>query len=250
MEKINLLKNLGFTEYEARVYIALSELGPSKAREIAEYSKVPRNKTYEILKDLEKKNKIQILPITPKKYKILNMDQLKKEVDDKKEKLHEVGKKLDKFIEESRKPRLSEFKEVFWIIRGKRAIIEKMKSHNKKCEKEILSINRLSKLNPANIRDMKKAIDRGTKVKMLVPNKNDNKNVVSWENIGVEIKDYNESKHGPIGTRISIFDKNTVRITFGEPDVNREEDYITLWAESPYLANILRNYFFNIWNDN
>ena len=240
MDNIQLLKNLGFSEYEARTYVALSELGPSTAKEISEYSKLPKNKTYEMLNRLEKKKKILSLPITPRKYKILDIEQQKKSI-------NVLEKTLNKFIEESSKPKLREFKEIFWVIRSKKAIIEKMTAQNKICTKEIISINRLSISNTSNLKNMKLAINKGTKVKMLVPNTRKNKHVPKWKKMGVEIRDYDESKYGPIGTRLSVFDKNIVRITFGEPDVSRDEDYITFWAESPHLANILRNYFMNIW---
>ena len=249
MNNIDILKNLGFTEYEARTYVALTELGPSTAKEISEYSKLPKNKTYEMLNRLEKNKKVISLPITPRKYKVLDINQLKDEVKEKKKQVNLIEKNLNKFIEESSKPKLKEFKEIFWIIRGKKAIIEKMTNQNKTCKKEILSINKLSTANPVNLRNMKIAIDNGTKVKMLVPDIKHNKLIKKWLAIGCMIKEYNEKKYGPIGTRISIFDKNTVRITFGEPDVNRVEDYITLWAESPHLANIMRNYFYNIWRN-
>ncbi len=248
MHNINLLKKLGFTEYEARTYVALSELGPSTAKEISEYSKLPKNKTYEMLNKLENKEKIVSLPVTPRKYKILDINQLKENVTDQKKQINLIEKKLNKFIEESSKPKLKEFKEIFWIIRGKKAIIEKMTNQNKKAKKEILSINRLSTANPVNLRNMKIAINNGAKVKFLAPDLKNNKQALKWQSIGCELRDYDEIKYGPIGTRIGVFDKKIVRITFGEPDVNREEDYITLWAESPHLANILRNYFMNIWN--
>ncbi|MBT3720290.1 TrmB family transcriptional regulator [archaeon] len=247
MDSLNLLKNLGFTEYEARVYLALSELGPSGAKEISNYSKLPRNKTYEMLNKLEKNKKIVSLPVSPKKFKILDINQLKEEVSQRKKSINLLEKNLGKFIEESNKPKLTEFKEIFWIIRSKKAIIQKMSAQNKLCKKEILSINRLSISNPVNLRNMKNSISNGLKAKMLVPNTKENTHVKKWIDIGVEIREYNESKFGPIGTRLSVFDKNTVRITFGEPEVYNDEDYITLWAESPHLANILRNYFMNIW---
>lgn len=247
MDNLELLKKLGFTEYESRVYLTLSELGPSSAKEISDYSKLPRNKTYEMLNRLEKKKKIISLPITPKKFKILDISQLKDEIEIQKKSLIILEKRLDELIVENAKPKLKEFKEIFWIIRGKKSIIEKMSLENKKCKKEILSINRLSTSNPVNLRNMKHSVDNGTKIKMLVPNIENNPHVKKWKSIGVEIREYDETKFGPIGTRLSVFDNNIVRITFGEPDVNREEDYMTLWAESPHLANILKNYFMNIW---
>jgi sugar-specific transcriptional regulator TrmB len=248
MENLMLLKSLGFTEYEARTYLALCELGPSTAREIASYSNLPRNKTYEMLKKLESKNKIQSLPVSPAKFKVLDINQLKDIVSEKKKNIANLEDNLNRLIEESTKPKLKDFKEIFWIIRGKKAIVDKMTKQNLLTRSELLSINRLSVINPVNLRNMKTAIKNGAKVKMLVPfTKNRLKNIKKWASLGVEIKNYDEKRFGAIGTRISVFDKKVVRITFGEPDVSRDEDYITLWAESPHLANILRDYFYGIW---
>jgi sugar-specific transcriptional regulator TrmB len=248
MENFKLLKSLGFTEYEARVYLALCDLGPCTAKEISDYSNLPRNKTYEMLRKLESKNRIQSLPVSPAKFKILDINQLKDIISEKKKELLKIESNVNRLIEESSKPKSKDFKEIFWIIRGKKAIINKMKEQNLKTKNELLSINRLSVANPINLKNMKIAIKKETKVLMLVPNiKKNIRNVKKWQAIGVDIREYDEKRFGAIGTRISVFDKKTVRITFGEPDVSRDEDYITLWAESPYLANIMRNYFYGIW---
>lgn len=250
MDNLNLLKNLGFTQYESRVYLALSQLGPSTAREISDYSKLPRNKTYEMLNKLEKNKKIISLPISPKKFKILDINQLKETVLEQKKSVNALEKTLNKFIEKSNKPKLNEFKEIFWIIQGKQAITKKMSLQNKLTKKEILSLNKLSVANPTNLRNMKSAIDNGVKAKMLVPfNNKVISNIKKWENVGVEIRKYDEIKWGPIGTRFSVFDKSIVRITFGEPDVSNTENYISLWAQSPHFANMMRSYFMNIWNN-
>ena len=177
MDNISLLTNLGFTEYEARTYVALSDLGPSTAKEISNYSKLPKNKTYEMLLKLEKKKKVITLPITPRKYKLLDINQLKTDIEEKKKSLLDIEKNLSKFIEESSRPKFNDFKEIFWIIRGKKAIIDKMAAQNALTKKEILSINRLSISNSANLRQMKKAITSGVKVKMLVPNIKDNQHI-------------------------------------------------------------------------
>lgn len=52
MAKIDLLKEFGFKEREATVYIALLELGEAKVHEIARKSHISRSSTYEILEKL------------------------------------------------------------------------------------------------------------------------------------------------------------------------------------------------------
>ncbi|NTV23472.1 MAG: TrmB family transcriptional regulator [Nanoarchaeota archaeon] len=246
MDNLSLLKSVGFTEYGARAYLALSELGPSTVNEIAYHSKLPRNKAYEILSRLESEGRIASLPVTPRKYKIVDTGSLKKDIQEKKKRLNQLEKDVDRFIQESARPRLNEFREIVWIIRGKKGIIDKMNSQNRKSRQEIISLNRLSVASPKLLKDMQSCISRGVKVKMLVPPGNI-KNRELWVKTGVEIRTYDEKIFGAVGTRFSVFDKSIARITFGEPDVLKEEDYITIWAESHHLANILRGYFFEIW---
>jgi len=54
-EFVEKLKTIGMTENEAKVYAVLFELKVATAREMHEISKVPRNKVYEALANLEEK---------------------------------------------------------------------------------------------------------------------------------------------------------------------------------------------------
>lgn len=49
------LQNLGLTDYETRVYVALLQRGALTASEASENTQVPYSKIYEILGNLEKK---------------------------------------------------------------------------------------------------------------------------------------------------------------------------------------------------
>ena len=52
---VRKLMLLGFSEYEARILATLAIIGPATAREIHEYSGIPRPKIYDILRKLTKK---------------------------------------------------------------------------------------------------------------------------------------------------------------------------------------------------
>ena len=62
-ENIKTLKGIGLTMYEAQAYVTLTSLISSNATEIAEESKIPRSKIYDVLKGLVKKNFIDV-PLT------------------------------------------------------------------------------------------------------------------------------------------------------------------------------------------
>ncbi|GBE04341.1 sugar-specific transcriptional regulator TrmB [bacterium BMS3Abin09] len=56
---VDKLKKVGFSEYEAKAYIALLEENPLTAYEIAKNSGIPTSKIYEVIKKLEKKRTVQ-----------------------------------------------------------------------------------------------------------------------------------------------------------------------------------------------
>ncbi len=63
-----VLTDLGLTKYEAMIYRALIKLGEAKALEIAQTSGVPREKTYQVLRELEDKDIVKRIEGKPRKW--------------------------------------------------------------------------------------------------------------------------------------------------------------------------------------
>jgi sugar-specific transcriptional regulator TrmB len=70
-ERLEKMQEYGLTEYEARTYLALLDLGTATARDIANLSRVPRTKIYSVLDDLHQKQLAEIIPERPKKYEVV-----------------------------------------------------------------------------------------------------------------------------------------------------------------------------------
>jgi sugar-specific transcriptional regulator TrmB len=62
-----LLKSMGFSEWEINTYIILVKYGPQTALELARLSKVARSKTYEVATRLRKKGLVMKVPPMPTK---------------------------------------------------------------------------------------------------------------------------------------------------------------------------------------
>jgi sugar-specific transcriptional regulator TrmB len=241
MDGLKLLKKLGFSDYESRAYLSLCRLGPSSVKEIVADSGLPRNKTYEALEKLENKNHVMILPISPRKYKITNPELLKEEI-------KEMDGAINNLIRLVEQPKNAEYKDLFWVIKGRKAIIEKLAVEDEIVKEEILSCSELNKIIYKNIRIIKEKTKSGVKVKFITPF--DKKNIEvynAWIDAGVEIRIFDEKKFGALLPRMTILDKKTGRITIGIPEVKNEEEYITLWTESRAFCNMLRNQFMNMW---
>ena len=67
MDEIQELKELGLTEYEAKVYTTLVKLGKSSSAEIAKESGVSYGKIYTVLGSLERKHLAKVVPEKTKK---------------------------------------------------------------------------------------------------------------------------------------------------------------------------------------
>lgn len=63
------LVRLGLTEYQSKVYSALTSLGPSGVTEINRFSEVPRTKVYETLQELISKGCVEFQPGRPAIYR-------------------------------------------------------------------------------------------------------------------------------------------------------------------------------------
>ena len=244
---LRMLKDLGFTEYEARAYVALAMLGPSTAKEISDESKLPRNKTYEVLRNLEKEGRVVSLPLSPRKYKIADIAILDERIRQKKEEARTLEGGLKDFVAFLSKPK-RESKEVMWVIKGQHAILEKIAAEMDRVKSETVAIVRSSKDYLPGLKATENAVKRGVRSRILGIVSRDNYHVVKkWIEAGVEFRAYDEKRFGPTGMRFGVFDKKTVRITIGKPEISDPEEYITLWIESPSLANALRQHFLNLW---
>jgi len=64
----------GLTEYQARVYLTLLDLGVATASQISPSSKVPRTRIYATMQQLHQKGLVQILPESPVRYQPVPFD--------------------------------------------------------------------------------------------------------------------------------------------------------------------------------
>lgn len=80
MEKlVDSLRTLGLTEYEARAYISLTQLGPSTPRDVAHRAKIPHPSAYDALKTLVSKGWAETVASRPTIYSPRSPDAIGRE---------------------------------------------------------------------------------------------------------------------------------------------------------------------------
>lgn len=95
-----VLTDLGLTKYEAMVYRSLIKLGEAKALEIAQTSGVPREKTYQVLRELENKGIVKRIDGKPRRWVALPPNAIFEEVITEKKK---AVVKMEKIVKEMQK---------------------------------------------------------------------------------------------------------------------------------------------------
>jgi sugar-specific transcriptional regulator TrmB len=130
---VSLMQNIGFSQYEARVYLALLQQPQVSGYEIAKISGVPASKIYAVLSKLVNREAVIAIDDEPVKYVPKPPDEILSHL--KSDYLNTVGRLNDELekIYEQHDPS----DQYIWNISGREAIIERIIEFLKKGNKQI-----------------------------------------------------------------------------------------------------------------
>lgn len=243
MDKIKFFRSLGLTEYESKIIASLINSKEASARQMSEVSHVPQNKVYPIIK---KFISLGVLAESPdKKYRLINVRAFVEERLSERE--HELENMKNSFEEVELDNQSEEAS--FEIIKGQKAVMNKIVEINENVKKEILGVQRSWKVWGSGLRVMEKLMKDKVEVKMIgLINGETKGKAAEWKDIGCKIKAYNK-KFGEFPLRFTIFDNKLARITLGKPEIPDPKDYITIITTSKPLITILRKQFLEMWKE-
>ncbi|HVL49180.1 MAG TPA: helix-turn-helix domain-containing protein [Candidatus Thermoplasmatota archaeon] len=172
--RIARLREFGLSEYAARAYLALLDLGVTEARDVSALGKVPTSKIYHVLDQLHAKGLVEILPEFPKKYAPLPfaafLDALTRE--------HETAVATIRLGREKLEEEFRIFGDAdvgdrgaFSVIRGRRNVMAKIREIMSGAESEVFVLgtprgsSRVRYLNDV-VNDV---VARGVKIRVLSP---------------------------------------------------------------------------------
>jgi len=166
---VSKLMKLGFKEYEAKVFLALSILGPSTASQIHEFSGVPRPRVYDVLKELKKKGFLEIQQSSPLIFRVPSiefvMSQIEKEVI---KTIKEVKSEIQKLKLETQVKR-----EVYTLtLYGQKSILIKIKELISNA-REVIYVGALDlEFFKPLLNDLRETHRRGVKIRLITLRKN------------------------------------------------------------------------------
>jgi HTH-type transcriptional regulator, sugar sensing transcriptional regulator len=130
---LETLKNLNFTEYEAKAYLSLLQESPLTGYAVAKNSGVPRSRIYEVLDSLVLRGDILVSPGNTPQYTPVPAKDLIQNRRIKAEENFELAEQSLAQFEQSANDR-----ENIWNIRGSNEIIDKVKACIRNATKRIL----------------------------------------------------------------------------------------------------------------
>ena len=121
------LKSLGFTKYEALVYVALLGMEAGTATEIHEASRVPRASVYPVLSRLVEKNLVAVSHTTPRRYSAIPPGE---GIENLLSRIEEEARRAEGILSEIHRKRVTVERgdqELIWSIHGEEKIASRLR---------------------------------------------------------------------------------------------------------------------------
>lgn len=240
--RLERIQEYGLTEYEARAFLALLDIGVGTAHDVAALSRVPRTKIYSVLDALHEKRLVEIIPERPKRYQPVSFDDYLENVK------HGYQSKLHK-LEADRKVMSREFAPClpveperagrFRVLKGRKNVVRRVLEMLNRATAEAVIMGshaqatRLAHFLPL----LRQRAKDGVKIRILLPV--DERNEV----VARELADVATVRHMPesSGSTIAVVDGREALLGHPIPDdghVFQGED-IAIWSDDGAIVSDL-----------
>lgn len=139
-QAVELLQQLGFKEYEAKCFVALSRLPKGSAKEISETSDVPRTRVYDAIRVLETKGLVEVQHSNPQQFRAVPISEavalLRQEYESRAEDLASVLENLEPVLPDGD----PEVTHEVWSLSGSAVIANRTEELVDAADREILLI--------------------------------------------------------------------------------------------------------------
>jgi sugar-specific transcriptional regulator TrmB len=166
-EPIEILRELGLKEYEARSFVALTRVPQGSAKEISEIAAVPRTRVYDAVDQLQSYGLVDVQHSTPQRFRAIPVEEavalLRREFDDRFDSLRESLEAVEPVGDEALESGAN-----VWTTGGEEAITSRATQFVDSAEEEIVLVldgGDDTELTPERLLDrLRAATDRGVTV--------------------------------------------------------------------------------------
>jgi sugar-specific transcriptional regulator TrmB len=166
-ETTSVLESLGFTEYEARCFVALTRLGQGTARDIAEVADVPRPRVYDSVEHLQERGLADVQDGQPRRFRATGPHDAVETI------RRDYGRRLDRLdglLPRLRSPRSREEPAGVWVVEGDEAVSDRLAALAADATDELLVVVAVADLLTEEfVGELAAAADRDVSVTLASP---------------------------------------------------------------------------------
>ncbi|ELY96586.1 TrmB family transcriptional regulator [Natrialba chahannaoensis JCM 10990] len=121
---IDAFERLGLTSYEAKVFIALQQVGSGTARDVARTTDVPRSQVYSVAESLEERGLLAVQQASPIRYRPVSIEEAQTTLRNRFER--EQERAFD-YVEQVKRDSVEEeTQEDIWTVRGRERVDDRV----------------------------------------------------------------------------------------------------------------------------
>jgi sugar-specific transcriptional regulator TrmB len=244
-EKINLLKDLGFTEYEAKIYLALLYLKKADTRTIAKETKIPQTKAYQVAKKLIERGFLKIVAGHPIMFEVVEPSiAFSKPLEELEKKSENARKVIAELQEEFQKTQKLGEEEIATYMNFE-VLKKELKKLHDSAKNEICMYSRFEKVDEELIESLGKAVKRKVNVKVVgaVKDQTSELNAYTYKKVGCLVKTLSSKDYAPISFSLVDEEKGHFLIR----SENNPNNYMDMVIKNKNLVKMFRNLFDYYW---
>ncbi|MBS3055196.1 MAG: hypothetical protein J4452_01755 [Candidatus Aenigmarchaeota archaeon] len=251
-EVLEILKNFGLSEYEAKTYSSLLVAGPSKAGDLSFESGVPQSKIYETLEMLMERRMIEVFEGRPKEYKALPPDQTLRNLIEEKEvgiqKLKEDSINLTKVLKQNKEEK--EILEGVWMVKGRKfnEFFDILSDMFGRTEKYAIAITKNFSYSSRLREAIKSCKRRKIDLKIIGMGEITSENYLraKWYHVnGIPVRVFDTIVH----PRILVIDGKEVNIRLDHDHTKKKFAFHSISSQDPSLVKVIDTYMKNLWQN-
>ena len=252
-ESVKVLKTLGLTSCQARIYLSLVSCGASTVKQISIDAKMAREEVYLVLPKLHSLGLIEKILERPMKYKAIPLQEcISNLLEERKSKTVELEMLSKELIQNYKQANFdgknSTQLRQFVFVPSKQAVIKRLRNsvtHTKKSIDVLTSCKRLTCACNSLFETIQNAWHRGVKGRAIINiPKGNHLDVINrcWSKPSAELRFIPKFPR----TVIAMYDNKEVYI-FTEPEADLTESP-ALWSNYPSIISVIDDFFEVLWS--
>jgi sugar-specific transcriptional regulator TrmB len=244
-EKINLLKDLGFTEYEAKIYLALLYLKKADTRTIAKETKIPQTKAYQVAKKLIERGFLKIVAGHPIMFEVVEPSIAFSKPLEELEKKSENARKIITEMQETFQKTQKLGEEEIATYMNFEVLKEELKKLDKLAKNEICIYSRFERVEEDLVESLEKAVKRKVNIKVVgaIKDQTSELNAYAYKKVGCLVKSLSREDYAPIS--FSVIDEEVCHLHLRSE--NNPNNYLSVVVKNKNLAKMFKNLFDYYW---